>query len=471
MKTNSRCATQSVFVISFVLFASLILFTGHVMAQKPAANDAALADALYLCMRFKFPNVRRDILDPSQAIDQSTGRSFFWDKDKGGWRDAKTGECVCPKCAEDPQKTPAQSEDALYLCLRFRFPNVRRDVLDPSQAIDQSTSRSFFWDKDKKAWRDAKTGECICPKCAPENTTPPPPKGDCLKAKYPHVEFILGGEVAMDRDSNHTFVWDDDKKAWVDFKTGECVCPKCGPGPTTIPQINSRNPPKDNCLTAKYPHVEFILGGEVAMDRDSNHTFVFDDAKHAWVEFRTGECICPNCPEPTTIPQINSRKPKVEVSFGYLFMHAPAETVKNLNGFDASLFYNIKKISIGGEVSGGFGSTTDTIGTTRIDTSLKRYMYLFGPRFKVYENDKARVFVHSLFGGVHDTTKITVGTTSTSFSANAFAMAFGGGLDVKLNNRFAIRPIQFDYVLTHFGNQFQNNYEFSTGVVFTLGNK
>ena len=363
MKTKSRCLTQRVVMILFVLFASLILFAGQGMAQKPDAQKQTKADA--------------------------------------------------------------ELEDALYICLRAKFPKVQRDPLDHANAYDLSTSRSFFYDKDKKAWRDAKTGECICPKCAPETTTtttpppqepPSPPREpsawekrlSCLKARFPRLENEVSatfGGVGHDPDSNRDFRWNEDKKSWVDDKTGECICPKC-----TINQINSPTP----------------------------------------------------------------KKPKIEVSVGYLFMHAPKEDVKNLNGFDVSLFYRIKtKISIGGEVGGGFGSTTGTIGTTTIDTSLKRFTYLFGPRFKVYENDKARVFVHSLFGGVHDKTNIKIGTSanSTSFSANAFAMEFGGGVDLRINDRFSFRAIQIGDTLTHFGNQFQNNVTVSSGMVYTFGKK
>jgi hypothetical protein len=50
-------------------------------------------------------------------------------------------------------------------------------------------------------------------------------------------------------------------------------------------------------------------------------------------------------------------------------------------------------------------------------------------------------------------------------------MAFGGGVDVNLNKRFAIRPIQIDYVPTHFGGAWQSNYQISAGVVVHLGEK
>ena len=79
MKTNSRCATQSVIVILFVLFASLILFAGQTMAQggadTQAKSDAKLEDALFLCLAsklgYKYNEIGdlRSVMDHTQAND------------------------------------------------------------------------------------------------------------------------------------------------------------------------------------------------------------------------------------------------------------------------------------------------------------------------------------------------------------------------------------------------------------------
>jgi hypothetical protein len=178
------------------------------------------------------------------------------------------------------------------------------------------------------------------------------------------------------------------------------------------------------------------------------------------------------CPPPTEKKVIEEKKEVCDIEFGYDYMRAPDESAKSLNGFGGSLFCNVKSsIAIGGDFGALFGSTTDTVGTTKVDVSLHRQTYLFGPQFNFYPNDKVKLFVHPLFGGVHDTTKTTIGSTTTEFSANAFAMAFGGGVDVNLNHRFAFRPIQFDFVPTHFGGEWQNNYRISTGLVIRLGKK
>src|SRR5438094_759624 len=53
--------------------------------------------------------------------------------------------------------------------------SVRQDPVDPNTAYDTTRGKNYFWDKDKGSWGDGKTGECICPKCAPETTTTTPP--------------------------------------------------------------------------------------------------------------------------------------------------------------------------------------------------------------------------------------------------------------------------------------------------------
>jgi hypothetical protein len=72
-----------------------------------------------------------------------------------------------------------------------------------------------------------------------------------------------------------------------------------------------------------------------------------------------------------------------------------------------------------------------------------------------------------LFGGAHAGESIAGGTSG---SQNAFAMAFGGGVDYRINHRLSLRPLQVDYLMTRFpegttSNQTQNNLRASTGIV------
>gem|GEM_PF-1629803 len=192
--------------------------------RQTRATDAALEDALYTCLFEKFDkpkitlgrvtghSVHRDPIDHSTAYDDNTGRNFFYDKKTKTWKDGKTGESVTPK----------NLEDALYCCLFTKFDkpeitlgrvtghSVHRDPLDHSTAYDDNSGRNFFWDKDQQAWRDGKTGECICPKCAEQpkqSAQPPPPSGpnagNVLKSIASHVNVGVGVSGGGGEDRHH----------------------------------------------------------------------------------------------------------------------------------------------------------------------------------------------------------------------------------------------------------------------------
>lgn len=48
-------------------------------------------------------------------------------------------------------------------------------------------------------------------------------------------------------------------------------------------------------------------------------------------------------------------------------------------------------------------------------------------------------------------------------------MALGGGIDIKIHRRFAIRAFQSDYLLTRFFNGNQHNFRLSAGFVWRIG--
>jgi hypothetical protein len=45
-------------------------------------------------------------------------------------------------------------------------------------------------------------------------------------------------------------------------------------------------------------------------------------------------------------------------------------------------------------------------------------------------------------------------------------MALGGGIDAELTDKIHWRLVQADYLLTQFGGGSQNNFRFSTGILF-----
>jgi len=152
------------------------------------------------------------------------------------------------------------------------------------------------------------------------------------------------------------------------------------------------------------------------------------------------------------VPAFAQDYPKAELFGGYSFMRADTGvgTHYNANGWAAGLTGNANDwFGVAGYFSGHYKS------------GVKIYGFLFGPELSYRKNEKVRPFFHALFGGAHG--------SGGGGSDNAFAMAYGGGFDVKANDKVAIRVAQFDYVATRFGGVFEHNYAFSAGVVFRFG--
>ncbi len=157
-----------------------------------------------------------------------------------------------------------------------------------------------------------------------------------------------------------------------------------------------------------------------------------------------------------------------QVGVGYNFMRTAQEDVKNLNGFQVSGFYNVNSwLALGGEFSGLYGSHTQRADNDKtdcsdytVDTSLDRYLYLFGPQVTFRPFERVKINSHVLVGGVHDENDVSYSGDSVHSSADAFAMAIGAGVDVQVTRHFSIGP-WLDYAPTAFsspGHDWQNNW-------------
>jgi hypothetical protein len=166
-----------------------------------------------------------------------------------------------------------------------------------------------------------------------------------------------------------------------------------------------------------------------------------------------------------------------------------------------SLFHNNSNTFSGWDTQGTFnftrhfGVTADVSGDSRqlagisflgfsAGTQQHLYNFLFGPTATAYFG-KSSVFGHALFGVAHSnlaagvTVPILGGISAPLSSANAFAMAFGGGVDIGLSKHFAIRAAQLDFIRTNFnsvdalasglstgiGNN-QNSIRYSGGIIW-----
>ena len=155
--------------------------------------------------------------------------------------------------------------------------------------------------------------------------------------------------------------------------------------------------------------------------------------------------------------------PKAELFGGYSFLR-----VNPGGGIDGENFPAGWHASIAGNVNHWFGIAGDFTGNykTISGVSTKIHTFMGGPRISYRNNERITPFAHVLIGGA----RVNAGAFGVGASDGAFAVAFGGGVDAKLNDNFAIRVGQFDYVMTRFDiplvSQTQHNFRFSTGIVF-----
>jgi len=188
--------------------------------------------------------------------------------------------------------------------------------------------------------------------------------------------------------------------------------------------------------------------------------------------------------------------PKAEVFGGFSFTHLDTEgftaptgvSIKHwYPGWEAAVQYNLTKLlGIKADFSGNYGKPVNVPGVTGIP-SAHSYNFLFGPVVSA-RTGRFTPFAQALFGA----NRLSLGSSTisvpvlgvsvpeTGYSETAFAMAFGGGLDVKVSHHFAYRLGQFDYLFTKHclavagvctlgvdgaPAAHQNNFSFSTGIV------
>jgi hypothetical protein len=188
--------------------------------------------------------------------------------------------------------------------------------------------------------------------------------------------------------------------------------------------------------------------------------------------------------------------PRAEVGIDYSFArYAPSAAYTkghSLNGGGGSLVYNLSSyLGLKADLQGYGSNTTSFVippnilfpggASGRVQGNL--FTYLFGPEVKVRAHN-FQPFGHILFGAAHSNVygnafkqicQPIAGACSFTKAptSDAFAMTFGGGVDIPLNNHISIRPGEFDYLLTRFSNAFtngnQNNFRYSAGVNFGFG--
>jgi Outer membrane protein beta-barrel domain len=190
--------------------------------------------------------------------------------------------------------------------------------------------------------------------------------------------------------------------------------------------------------------------------------------------------------------------PRMEAGANYSYLRfapsGPYTKGHSLNGGGGSLVYNWNEyLGLKLDLQGYTSNTTDynIPANSTFPTGLtgtvqgNMFTYLFGPQMKVRAH-KIQPFGHLLFGGAHTNVYGNAFKTlcqpmtgicgiTKAPTAEAFAMDFGGGVDIPINKIISFRPAQIDYLLTRYSNPFtktnnQNNFRYSVGILFALHN-
>lgn len=137
-----------------------------------------------------------------------------------------------------------------------------------------------------------------------------------------------------------------------------------------------------------------------------------------------------------------------------------------LHGFDSSVTGNVSKyVGLKFNVSGHYKRFSES----GVNADLSLYNFLGGIQVKNNSKDRTvKPFAHALAGVASGKVRVSCPpATPCSFSdrETGFAMAVGGGLDVKVSKHVDIRVVQADYNPNRLGGNWNNNYRISFGIV------
>lgn len=126
-----------------------------------------------------------------------------------------------------------------------------------------------------------------------------------------------------------------------------------------------------------------------------------------------------------------------------------AANPKTFRGWNASAVYNLNRyVGVKADISGHYRNLTFAESPVRVRGNFSYYNFLGGVQLK--DNKKSKrfaPFAHALIGAGFSKGKLNASYLDFSLndSAKGFAMAFGGGVDLKVKKNFSVRLIQLDY--------------------------
>jgi opacity protein-like surface antigen len=174
--------------------------------------------------------------------------------------------------------------------------------------------------------------------------------------------------------------------------------------------------------------------------------------------------------------------PVAEIYGGYSLTMVDVDTLSggeedqdlSLHGWNASVTFNMNKwAGIVGEFTGSYGTldtSADYPDGVKAWVDVKFNSIMIGPKVTLHRGTVSP-FVHALVGYAHLGYKAVEDGTEMSETENDLAMAFGGGVDVRLNDNLSIRPVQLDYFTTRgrVNGEFADHFRYSAGFIVKLG--
>lgn len=120
------------------------------------------------------------------------------------------------------------------------------------------------------------------------------------------------------------------------------------------------------------------------------------------------------------------------------------------NGFEASVTrYFSKRVGLTGDFSGYYHRELTGIAGTLFGTKTSIYTILGGPHVRFVNKSRVTPFIHALVGVARVRTSYRENESpnplTVADSSTRLATALGGGLDLRVSKRVAIRLLQLDY--------------------------
>ena len=163
-----------------------------------------------------------------------------------------------------------------------------------------------------------------------------------------------------------------------------------------------------------------------------------------------------------------AQAPKVELFGGYSFLHSPGQNFNGWNG--AGTVYVNQWLGVTADLSGHYWTHQLNVpGVGSLTFKTHQYTYAIGPTLALHNRTRFTPFLHTLAGATRYSFP-SYGIAGVNVPASThFAFLGGGGLDISLGERVAVRPVQLEYHGAHFAYGWLNSMRYSTGIVFRFG--